>query len=103
MCGHIASILFHNTRRFIHSKISGFWGKKMRVYTQSCLALCSPMDCSCSVHEISRQEYWNKLPFPIPGNLSSSAIKSSSLVSPALADGFFTIAPTEGSKNLYTR
>ena len=34
---------------------------------QSCLTLCGPMDCSppgCSVHGMSRQEYWSGLPWP---------------------------------------
>ena len=35
----------------------------------------------------SRQEYWNGLAFPSPGNLPDPGIK---LTSPALADGFFT-------------
>ena len=38
-----------------------------------------------------RQEYWNELPFPFPGNLPNPGIK---LMSPALADGFFTVEPT---------
>ena len=38
----------------------------------------------------SRQEYWSGLPFPTPGESSRSGIESMSLVSPALADGFFT-------------
>ena len=79
------------------------WGGGVCVYAQSCLALCSPMDCGCSAHEISRQEYWNKLSFPTPGNLSVSGVKSSSLLSPAWADGFFTTAPPEGSLRLVIR
>ena len=43
--------------------------------------------------EFSKQEYWGRLPFPNPGNLPDPGIKSTSLVSPALAGGFFTIAP----------
>jgi len=35
----------------------------------------------------SRQEYWSRLPFPPPGDLSDSEIE---LVSLALAGGFFT-------------
>ena len=38
----------------------------------------------------SRQEYWSRLPFPPPGDLINPGIKPMSLVSPALADGFFT-------------
>ena len=43
--------------------------------------------------EFSRQQYWNGLPFPTPGNLSYSGIKPVSLVSPELAGGFFTTVP----------
>ena len=45
--------------------------------------------------EFSRQEYWNGLPFPTPGDLPDPAIKPLSLVSPALADGFLTTVPSE--------
>ena len=37
-----------------------------------------------------RQEYWGGLPFPSPGDLLNSGIKTKSL---ALAGGFFTTAP----------
>ena len=43
--------------------------------------------------EFSRQEYWSGLPFPTPGNCPSLGIEPASLVSPALAGGFFTAAP----------
>ena len=53
-------------------------------------ALCDTMDCSppgSSVHEFSRQEYWNGLPFPSPGDLPDPGIEPES---PALqADSFF--------------
>ena len=39
------------------------------------------------------QEYWNGLPFPSAGNLPNPGIEATSLVSPALAGGFFTTAP----------
>ena len=38
----------------------------------------------------SRQEYWNGLPFPPPGDLSDPGIKPTSPVFPAVAGGFFT-------------
>ena len=44
--------------------------------------------------EFSRQEYWSALPFPPPGNLPDSGIKPVPLVSPALADVFFTTSTT---------
>ena len=34
-----------------------------------------------------RQEYWNVLPFPPPGDLTDPGIKATSLASPALAGG----------------
>ena len=42
-----------------------------------------------------RQEYWNGLPLPPPGDLPEPGIKSSSLTSPALAKGFFTNSATQ--------
>ena len=40
----------------------------------------------------SRQEHWSGLPFPAPGDLPDPGIKPTSLVSPALAGKFFTVA-----------
>ena len=37
----------------------------------------------------SRQEYWSGLPFPPPSDLPDPGIKPTSLMSPALAGGFF--------------
>ena len=42
---------------------------------------------------ISRQEYWQGLPFPSPGNLTNPGIKPTSPESPALAGRFFTAEP----------
>ena len=42
----------------------------------------------------SRQEQWNGLSFPILGYLPDPEIESASLMSPALADGFFTTEAT---------
>ena len=38
----------------------------------------------------SMQEYWSGLPCPPPGDLPDPGIKPASLMSPALAGGFFT-------------
>ena len=46
-----------------------------------------------SVHEISQAKYWSGLPCPSPGDLPHPGIKPLSLVSPALAGGFFTATP----------
>ena len=53
---------------------------------QSCPTLCDPMDYSLSgssVLGLSRQTYWNGLPFPIPGDLSNPGIEPISLASAA--------------------
>ena len=42
----------------------------------------------------SRQEYWSGLPCPPPGELPDPGIKPESLMSPALAGGFFTTSTT---------
>ena len=40
--------------------------------------------------EFSKQEYWNRLLSPPPGDLPNPGIKPTSLASPALEDQFFT-------------
>ena len=65
---------------------------------QSYPILCNPVDyiahqAPLSI-EFSRQEYWSGLPFPSPGDLPDPGIESTSLMSPALADGFFTTSAT---------
>ena len=63
---------------------------------QSCPTLCSPMDCSRQAVSmgLSRQEHWSGLPFPTPGDLPDPGIEPASLISPALAGGFFTTSAT---------
>ena len=41
-----------------------------------------------------REDYWNGVPFPPPGDLPSSGIEPTSLTSPALTGGFFTTSAT---------
>ena len=47
----------------------------------------------------SRQEYWSGLPFHLPGDLPDPGIQPVSLLSPALAGGFFTLSH-QGSPSL---
>ena len=78
-------------------------------FTQPCLNLCSPKDCSppgssvCGIFqagkaplsvEFFQQEYWSGLPFPILGNLPNPGIETVSFASLALVDGFFTTSTT---------
>ena len=56
-------------------------------------AFVTPQTLACQAPlfiDFSRQEYWNGLSFPTPGDLPEPGIK---LTSPALAGGFFTTEP----------
>ena len=66
------------------------------VYAQFCLTLYGPTHCSLAPlsTEFSRQEYQNGWPLPTPGDLPNPGIEPASLVSPALAGGFFTTSTT---------
>ena len=66
--------------------------------TQSCPALCNPMDCNpnCNCQaplsmEFSRREYWSGLPFSTPGDLPNPGIEPASLASPALEADFLPL------------
>ena len=56
---------------------------------QLCPTLCNPCQAPLSMG-FSRQEYWSGLPFPSPGDLPNPEIIPTSLMSPALAGGFYT-------------
>ena len=50
---------------------------------QSPLTFCNPMDYSLigsPVYGFSRQEYWSRLPFPSPGDLTDQGSKPASPV-----------------------
>ena len=47
-----------------------------------------------------RQEHWTGLPFPFPDDLPYPGIEPMSLMSPALASGFFTPSATWEAQNL---
>ena len=60
---------------------------------QSCPTLCDPMMVAHQAPlpmEFFRQGYWNRLPFPIPGDLPHPGIKPMSLPSPASSVGPFS-------------
>ena len=61
---------------------------------QSCLTAWTVAHQAPLSMGFSRQEYWSELPFPPPGDLPNPGIELVSLVSPALAGGFFTISMT---------
>ena len=53
--------------------------------------------------ESSRQENWNGLPFPSPGDLTYPGIEPLYFASPALAGGFFTSWAIREARELGTR
>ena len=53
---------------------------------------CSPP--GSSLHGFPSQEYWSGLPCPPPWDLPNPGIEPVSLMSPALAGGFFTTSAT---------
>ena len=60
---------------------------------QLCPTLCGPVDQSppgSSVRGIFQARNWSGLPCPSPGDLPDPGIKDAPLMSPALADKFFT-------------
>ena len=76
---------------FLHSK-----------WLHSCLTHWDPVDCSLpgsSVSGFSRQEYWNGLPFPSPGDLSNPGIEPVPLLH--WKAGSFPLAPP-GKPNTLT-
>ena len=63
---------------------------------QFCPTLFDPWTIACQAplsREFFMQEYWSRLPFPIPWDLPNPGIKPVSLTPAALAAGFFTTVP----------
>ena len=64
---------------------------------QLCPTLCDSMDCTLQAPlsiGFSRQESWRGLPCPPPGDLLDQEIEPMSVISSALAGGFFTTNAT---------
>ena len=67
-------------------------------WLQSCPILCDSIDHRPQAPlsmGFSRQEYLSGLPCPPPGDLPDPENKPASLMSPALAGGFFTTSTTK--------
>ena len=65
--------------------------------TQSCPTLRDPWTVACQAPlsmGLSKQAYQVGLPFPTPGDLPNPGMEPESLMSPVLADGFFTNSAT---------
>ena len=78
----------------------------MRVQLLSCVQLfAAPWTVvlqAALIMEFSRQEYWNRLPFPSPRNLPDPGIKPTSPAAPVLAGGIFTTEPPGERKSNLT-
>ena len=64
---------------------------------QLCLTLLTPWTVAYQASlstGFSRQEYWNGLPCPPPGDLPNPGMESMYLTFPTLAGGFFTTHTT---------
>ena len=72
----------------------------------SCVLLfVTPWTAACQAPlpmEFSRQEYWNGLSCPPPGDFPTPGIEPTSLVSPALAGGFFYTEPPGNPSMVWT-
>ena len=68
------------------------------IAVQEASATPLPAGSSCDSAPLSvgfsRQEHWSGLPYPPPGDLPGPGIEPESLMSLALADGFFTTLTT---------
>ena len=66
--------------------------------TQSCPTFATPWTAARQAPlsmGFSRQEYWSRLSFPTPGELSDPGVKPMSPVSPGLAGGLFSTVEGE--------
>ena len=80
------------THSFIHSTNVCMCSVAPSCYFWLFAALCTIAHQAPLSMGFSRQDYWNGLPFPPPGDLPDPGIEP---VSSALAGGFFTTEPTE--------
>ena len=80
-------------------------GLRCGIYLHAWVLICfshvqlfvTPWNVACQAPlsmGFSRQEYWSRLPCPPPGDFPDPGIKPESLMSPALAGGFFTTSAT---------
>ena len=89
----------HRENLFAHT-LTAYLPSLVCVHAKSlhlCLTLCDPMDhnlLGSSVHEIFQARILEWVAFPLPGDLPDPGIEPVSLMSPALAGGFFTTSAT---------
>ena len=82
---------------------------KLTLQTRVCVCVCTQLCLTLRPHGLyvaiahqaplsigfSKQEYWSGLPFPAPEDLTHPVTELTPLVTPALADGLFTVSATK--------
>ena len=78
-----------------HGCFSGWWSMLSHFSDVWLFVTLLTVDCQAPPSRgFSRQDYCSGLPCPPPGDLPDSGIEPASLMSPALAGGFFTTSAT---------
>ena len=93
-----------------------YWSRKGDIILKNvcvCVCVLNPFSCvwlSSTLWTVAcqaplsmgffRQEYWNGLPCPLPGDLLNPGTEPASLKSPALAGRFFTSSATKNGRTL---
>ena len=110
-----SKLFFRKQLGAVGEKLFSPW-KNLEVFYVDSVARITPTQCLCALSQFShvrlfatlwtvaqqappsmgffRQEYWSGFPFPPPGDLPDPGIEPVSLMSPALAGGFFTTSAT---------
>ena len=83
MCTHLSLTSLHQQFACVLSRVRLF-------VTPWTVAHQSPLPM-----EFSREEYWQRVSFPAPGDFPDPGILPTSLASPALAGSFFTTTPLD--------
>ena len=76
------------------------WLRASAQALQSCLTLSDPMECSLLYRGFSRQEHWNGLPCPPPGDLPNPGIEPRSLILQADSLPYWRGQPTPSPGDL---
>ena len=75
-----------NSKRYTHPDIHDIHFSHGSVFVIQLTVACqTPLSIG-----FSRQEYWSWLPCPFPEDLPNPGMEPTSIISPALADRFFT-------------
>ena len=94
---------------FFYFERYGYFHKHISTYN-ACMSVCSVISDALlspwtGTHQapksmgFSRQGYWSGLPFSYPGDIPNPGIEPTSLMSPALAGGFFTTSAAWEAQN----